>query len=1055
MYAELCCYSNFSFLRGASHPQELVQQAIALGYQALAITDECSVAGVVRAHVEAQKFSEENPQSDFKLLIGSRFTSEEGLQFIVLAPDRNAYGQLTTLITRARRRSEKGSYCLRISDLEPATDACLFIWLPDGDQCLLNADMALTVPALQQPLQTLHETCRRFIAITRSRLWIGLVNNLTAQDERLCQQRRQLARRLQLPLTACGNVHCHIPQRQPLQDILTAIRLNTTVHSAGFSLLTNRESCLQPLAELQQRFTTGELQQTLAIAERCTFSLTELKYEYPHELVPVGHTAASWLRKLVEDGIRKRWPRGENTKARNLIEKEMQIIHELRYEYYFLTVYDIVHFARSEKILCQGRGSAANSAVCYCLFITEVNPDAGTLLFERFISKERNEPPDIDVDFEHERREEVIQFIYSKYGRQRAALTATVISYRLKSAIRDVGKAMGFDQTLLDQLSKSIAWWDKQDHLNRQLQALGIDINNPHLQRFKYLVDILLGFPRHLSQHVGGFIISAGPLDQLVPIENASMADRTVVQWDKDDIEALGLMKIDVLALGMLTAIRKSFALIAQVRGVHHTMADLLQQHDPATYAMLQKADSVGVFQVESRAQMSMLPRLKPAQYYDLVIQVAIVRPGPIQGDMVHPYLQRRQMDPKDIQYESDALKPVLERTLGIPIFQEQVIALAMVAAGFTGGEADRLRRAMAAWKRKGGLEPYEEKLAAGMRERGYSDNFIQRIIAQIRGFGDYGFPESHAASFALLVYVSAWLKCHEPAAFCCGLLNAQPMGFYSPSQLVQDVRRHGIEVRPVDVQHSQWEHSLETDTLDHHPQQQPAIRLGFRLTQNLSETGAEILLQQRMKKPFSSLADFTRRCRLSKKDMDALAHANALQSLSAHRFQARWDMQGLQQESPLLQQEQQRETAVQLAPPSEAQNLLEDYRSTSLTLGRHPMALLRNHPALRNCKRHSDLATLRHKSFVRIAGIVTGRQRPGTASGVIFVTLEDETGNSNIVLWSDLVERQRAIVLHARLMVVKGIVERESNVIHIIAGQLEDKTWLLGELETQSRDFH
>jgi len=1029
-YAELHCFSNFSFLHGASRPEELVQQAVALNYSALAITDECSVAGVVRAHLEAKKLN-------LKLIIGSDFTSEEGLHFIVLAPDRRAYGQLTTLISRARRRSEKGEYCVRVADLQPATDACLFIWLPAVTQCV-------------QP----NAHCANFMNSTRSRLWIGLHNNLGAADENTCLARMQFAQRLGLPLVACGNVRIHHPARQPLQDVLTAVRLNTSIHSAGFHLHANREQYLRPLDELQLRFPAAALEQTQVIASRCTFSLDELKYEYPHELVPPGHSAQSWLRQLVEDGVRQRWPGGADARTRGLIEKEMEIIHELNYEYYFLTVFDIVQFARAQNILCQGRGSAANSAVCYCLFITEVNPATSTLLFERFISKERDEPPDIDVDFEHERREEVIQFIYRKYGRQRAALTATVISYRTKSAIRDVGKALGFDQALLDQLSQSLAWWDRKDQLPQRLRELGIDPASPRIRQFKWLVDQLLGFPRHLSQHVGGFIISAGPLDQLVPIENASMADRTVVQWDKDDIEALGLMKIDVLALGMLTAIRKSFTLLETVRGVRHTMADLLLQHDPKTYAMLQRGDSVGVFQVESRAQMAMLPRLKPEKFYDLVIQVAIVRPGPIQGDMVHPYLRRRQgLEPAS--YESEDIKNVLERTLGIPIFQEQVIALAMVAAGFSGGEADQLRRAMAAWKRKGGLEPYEHKLAVGMLERGYSPDFIQRIIAQIRGFGEYGFPESHAASFALLVYVSAWLKCHEPAAFCCGLLNAQPMGFYSASQLVQDVKRHNIDVRPVDVLHSDWDHTLETDALQNHPQRQPALRLGLRLVGNLSRTGADKILQKRAQKNFNSLADFTRRCRLQQKDMDALAHANALQSLSAHRFQARWDAQGLQQESPLLQQEQQRETLVELPAPTEAQNLLEDYHSTGLTLGRHPMALLRDHPALRGCKRYTDLPALGHKRFVRIAGIVTGRQRPGTATGVVFITLEDETGNSNIVVWSDLVERFRAEVLHARLLCVKGVVEREHNVIHVIAGHLQDMTELLGELDTQSRDFH
>ncbi len=1028
-YSELHCFSNFSFLKGASHPEELVQQAAVLGYSAIAITDECSVAGVVRAHVEAKKHN-------IKLIVGSDFQTQEQLHLVILAPTRRAYGQLCTLITRARRRSEKGEYQLRISDLSPLTNECLFIWFPSKQQS-----------------EQLDHASQSLIEATPQRLWIGLENQLQQQHQPLCELRLLLAQQLDVPVVACGNVHSHHPSRQPLQDILTAIRLNTHVHSAGFHLHANRECCLRPIAEIAHYFPLQAIEQTQVISQQCFFSLDELRYEYPKEVVPPGHSAQSYLRQLVESGAKQRWPQGEGDKVRQLIEKELTLIQELNYEYYFLTVYDIVHFARSQKILCQGRGSAANSAVCFCLFITEVDPAKSSLLFERFISKERNEPPDIDVDFEHERREEVIQFIYRKYGRQRAALTATVVSYRIKSCIRDVGKAMGFDQTLLDQLSKSIAWWDKQDQLPQRLKELGIDVQNPRIRQFKYLVDTLLRFPRHLSQHVGGFIISAGPLDQLVPIENATMADRTVVQWDKDDIEALGLMKVDVLALGMLSAIRKAFDLIHDVRGQRWSLASLPQE-DSDTYKMLQQGDSVGVFQVESRAQMAMLPRLKPACFYDLVIQVAIVRPGPIQGDMVHPFLRRRQ-GLEQVSYVSEEVKAVLQRTLGVPIFQEQVIELAMVAAGFSAGEADQLRRAMAAWKRKGQLIKYEEKLAKGLLSRGYTLDFAQRIISQIRGFGEYGFPESHAASFALLVYASAWLKCHEPAAFCCALLNSQPMGFYSPSQLVQDSKRHQVEVRAVCVQASHWDHSLEIDAMALHPQRQGAIRLGFRLVKNLSKQAAESLVQQRQQARFTSLADFMRRCQLNKRDLDALAHANALSCFSENRFQTRWQVQGLQQESPLIKQEQQRESAVTLPTPSEAENLNEDYQSLGLTLGKHPMGLLRNHPQLKGYKTHRDLYKLNHKRFVKIAGLVTGRQRPGTAIGVVFITLEDETGNSNIVVWRDLVERQRAAVVHSRMLKVKGVVERQGSVIHVIAGELEDCTHLLGELETQSRDFH
>jgi error-prone DNA polymerase len=1058
-YAELHCCSNFTFLRGASHPEELVRQAAALGYQALAITDECSLAGVVRAHVAAR-------QAGLQLLVGSEFHSEEGPRFLMLAPDRRAYGQLSCLITRARRRCTKGRYQLSVGDLHDTSEQCLFVWLPSLDSCrsLGSADREF----LNQMQQS----------VVSQRLWIGLQQNLNHGDDDLYRQRLALAERLDLPVVACGKVQMHVAARKPLLDIVTAIRLNTQVDSAGFALHGNREAHLRPYPQLCQHFCQQALDATVDIARRCDFSLDELRYEYPRELVPPGQDPATYLRSLVVYGASQRWPTGTPPTVLALLDKELRLIGELQYEYYFLTVYDVVQFARSQQILCQGRGSAANSAVCFCLFITEVDPAKSNLLFERFISKERNEPPDIDVDFEHERREEVIQFIYRKYGRQRAALAATVITYRLKSALRDVGRAMGMDQALLDQLGRVRHCWDDPQVLPGQLQTLGIDSNNPQIRRLKYLVDTLLGFPRHLSQHVGGFIVSAGPLDQLVPIENAAMAQRTVIQWDKDDIEALGLLKIDVLALGMLSAIRKAFTLIESLRGQRWSMATLPQE-DAETYAMLQRGDSVGVFQVESRAQMAMLPRLKPACFYDLVIEVAIVRPGPIQGNMVHPYLKRRQ-GLESVDYACDEVKAVLERTLGVPIFQEQVIQLAMVAAGFNAGEADQLRRAMASWKRKGELQRYQEKLMAGLLARGHAPEFASRLIEQINGFGEYGFPESHSASFALLVYVSAWLKCHEPAVFCCALLNSQPMGFYSPSQLVQDVRRHRIDVKPVDVMVSDWDHALESDgsqenvppspQVPHLPQ--PAIRLGLRLVKGLSRKAGERITACRRERAFLSLADVVQRAQLHNKDVDALAHANALVSLAGHRFQARWAAQGIDTVSPyntrpldtelplntvlpLFSQEHFQETPVVLPAPSQAQDLVEDYQSLKLTLGKHPLALLRSHPQLKGCKRHRELQQLGHKRFVRIAGMVTGRQRPGSAAGVVFITLEDETGNSNIVVFKDVVTRQRAIVVHARLLLVKGVVEREGEVIHVIAGQLEDLTPLLGELETYSRDFH
>jgi len=1065
-YAELHCLSNFSFLRGSSHPEELVQQAAKLGYRAIAITDECTLAGVVKAHVAAR-------QTGIQLIIGSEFYTREDLHVVMLAPHRPAYGQLSALISKARRRSNKGRYELAIKDMEHTVKDCLFIWFPSAEQCqqLLRSQKSSRQTGSQKttdrssPLTETQEQISNFIKHAKGRLWVGIENNLSGAEKNLIPLREQLARQLQIATVACGNVQMHLPKRKPLLDVLTAIRLNTTIHHTGFYLHPNRECYLRPLHNLQLCYRKEALQETINIVNRCRFSLEELRYEYPRELVPPRLTASQYLRQLVDQGAKIRWPRGTQKPVHALIQKELRLIAELNYEYYFLTVYDIVQFARNEQILCQGRGSAANSAVCFCLFITEVDPEKSNLLFERFISRERNEPPDIDVDFEHERREEVIQFIYRKYGRQRAALAATVITYRIKSAIRDVGKALGFDQTLIDQLSKSIAYWDKEKQLPPRLKELGISPNNPRIQHFKYLVDEILGFPRHLSQHVGGFIIASGQLDQLVPIENAAMAERTIVQWDKTDIETLGLLKIDVLALGMLSAIRKTFQLVEEMRGQQLTMSTLPRE-DPDTYRMLQAGDSIGVFQVESRAQIAMLPRLKPACFYDLVIEVAIVRPGPIQGNMVHPYLKRRQ-GRENVEYPDTEIKNVLQRTLGIPIFQEQVIQLAMVAAGFTAGEADHLRRAMASWRRKGELQQYQDKLTAGLLARGYSPEFANRIIEQINGFGEYGFPESHAASFALLVYVSAWLKRHEPAAFCCSLLNSQPMGFYSPSQLVQDIKRHGVEVLPVDICYSQWDHTLDTSNMAqqlaqpskqnprHSHRGQPAIRLGFRLIKGLSRQGAENIVSARNQSPFYSPDDLKNRAGLNRKDLDFLARANALHSLAGHRYQARWQVQGINPDSPLIHASHIQEPTVVLPAPGDGQNLMEDYNSTGLTLNKHPMALLRHHPMLKGCKTHQELKTLTHKRFVRIAGIVTGRQRPGSAAGVIFITLEDETGNSNILVWRTLVERQRAVVIRSSLLKVKGIIEREGAVVHIIAGELEDLSYLLGELETSSRDFH
>ncbi|HEX7061546.1 MAG TPA: DNA polymerase III subunit alpha, partial [Woeseiaceae bacterium] len=765
MYAELHCLSNFSFLRGASHPEELVARAHELGYSAIALTDECSVAGVVRAHLAAKEYG-------LKLLIGSEFALAEGPQVVLLAPDRAAYGDLSELITRGRWAAEKGAYRLTVEDLAQHSGRCLALWVPGKD-------------GLDAQLESLRD-------LFPDRLWIAFESLLDGRDRERLAALQALGARYGVPLVAAGNVQMHKRRRKRLHDVLTAIRLGTTVDAAGYALAPNGENCLRPRAMLARRYPPALLAETLRVAERCTFSLDELRYEYPDEIVPEGETPQSYLRKLTEQGMRARWPNGEPPKVRQLVERELALIAELKYEPYFLTVYDVVKFARGRNIYCQGRGSAANSAVCFCLGITEVDPDRIHTLFERFISRERNEPPDIDVDFEHERREEVIQYIYGKYGRERAALAATVITYRTRSAVRDVGKALGFSREQVDRLAKNFQWWDEsavpadkggsaaasraekpargQRVFDERLREAGFDPENPRLRLLVDLVRQLRGFPRHLSQHVGGFVIARDSLARLVPVENAAMPERTVIQWDKDDIEALGLLKVDCLGLGMLTVLHKAFDLIEKHRGRKLTPATVPAE-DPKVYEMISRADTIGVFQIESRAQMSMLPRLKPRCFYDLVIEIAIVRPGPIQGNMVHPYLRRRQgLEP--VSYPSDEVRGVLERTLGVPIFQEQVIKLAMVAAGFTAGEADGLRRAMAAWHRRGGLEPYEKRLIDGMRAKGYSEEYARQIYRQILGFGEYGFPESHSASFALLAYVSAWLKCYEPAVFLAALIN-------------------------------------------------------------------------------------------------------------------------------------------------------------------------------------------------------------------------------------------------------------------------------------------
>ncbi len=1057
-FAELHAISNYSFLRGASHPEELVEQAHALGYQAIAITDECSYAGLVKAHLAAK-------ECGIKLIVGAEFNIRVAIKsreviakVVLLSVDRATYGQLSAVITKLRRKAQKGEYDATLDDFRFGLKGCLALWVvPTAD------------------IETIILTGEQLKRVFRD-LWLALELFNDGQNLDKTANILTASMRLSLPIVATNDVHTHIPERQPLQDLLTAIRLRKSVHELGHDAFSNAERTLRDIDYLETLYPPEFLDESMVIADRCEFSMDELRYEYPTDLVPPHLTPSEYLRQLTYAGAQERWPNGIDDDARELVEKELALIAELKYEYYFLTVQDIVRFARSQDILCQGRGSAANSAVCYCLHVTEVDPARMHLLFERFVSAERNEPPDIDVDFEHERREEVIQYIYKRYGRERAALAATLICYRPRSAIRDVGKALGLSLDTVDLLAKSMAWWDKKEEIPERLRAAGLDPNSRVAEQFLYFVGEVLGFPRHLSQHVGGFVISRGQLAQLVPVENAAMADRTVIQWDKDDLEALGLLKVDVLALGMLTAIRKAFNAINDYKGAELSIQKIPAE-DPKTYEMLQQGDSVGVFQVESRAQMTMLPRLKPQHFYDLVIEVAIVRPGPIQGDMVHPYLRRRQgLEP--IHYPSEGVRGVLERTLGVPIFQEQVIELAMVAAGFSAGEADQLRRAMAAWKKRGGLEHFEQKLIDGMQERGHDEAFARRVFKQIQGFGEYGFPESHAASFALLVYVSSWLKCHEPAAFFCGLLNALPMGFYSPSQLVQDAKRHGIEVRDVDVVHSEWSHKLEVIEGEQ-ASSQPALRLGLRMVKGFKEEIAERLVVARGERIFVSAEDLAVRAAINDQGMKFLARAGALKSLSGHRHQAHWQVSGIERPMPLHKvlpsvaesradySFTETEDQIVLPSPTPHEDLISDYRYTGLTLGPHPMQLMRQDVEFSDFRAAADLETYRQGQMIRVAGLVTGRQRPGTATGVVFLTLEDETGNVNVVIWSTVLNQFRAIWLQGQLLKIKGIVEREGRVIHVVAGHVEDATAKLkrmsqpqvstdqNALPFKSRDFH
>ena len=1072
-YSELHCISNYSFLRGASHPHELVAQAHTLGYKAIALTDECSLAGIVKAHMAAESLG-------IKLIVGSEFVLSKDCKLIVIAPNRIAYSELSGFITLARRRATKGEYEANLEDLRFRLKHCLIIWHTQYQACDYEKSCELA--------ETLSQAFKK-------RLWIGFTYQLQGGEHLILNDWRNISLQYNIPMAALGSVLMHCKTRKNLLDTLTAIKQNTSLDKLGTQLTSNSESYLKPLEDISQNYPSDLLYQTNYIEEQCHFSLNELRYQYPKELVPENLTPIQHLKSLVSEGQKKRWPQGTPERIQSLIDKELELIQELHYEYYFLTVEDIVRFAQEQNILYQGRGSAANSVICYCLHITEISPDQINVLFERFISKERDEPPDIDVDFEHQRREEVFQYIYSKYSRERAALAAAVVTYRSRSAIRDVGKALGMEQKLIDHLAGSLAWWDRTKELLERIQEAGLKTSKDQMQNFFELVNEILGFPRHLSQHVGGFVITQHKVSDLVPLENASMPDRTVIQWDKTDLEAMGLLKIDVLALGMLSALHKALDYVHTYDRNIHDLASIPKE-DPETYQMLSQGDSLGVFQVESRAQMSMLPRLKPRCFYDLVIQIAIVRPGPIQGDMVHPYLRRRD-GLEEVHYQNDNVKSVLEPTLGVPIFQEQVIRLAMVAAGFSGGEADELRRAMCNWGKSSKLLTFENKFMEGMLDNGYSDNYAHRLFEQIKGFGGYGFPESHSASFALLCYFSSWLKCHHPAAFYCALLNSQPMGFYSPSQLVQDAKRHGIQVHPVDVNKSDYENTIEKNTtqaLNVHsshdtfnkPGYQWGIRLGFIRIKSLNTDKAKHITLARQERAFTSLQDFAARTQLSHAEIQQLASADAFYDLCGNRYQARWLASALVNTNPTKSHRHKiADNAIENSPiknnqadslpfnyhldldmpidsdtlttkaPNLEKEIISDTQATGLSLRPHPMLLFRQHAPFNRCKKQNELHTVSNGGFVQVAGLVTGRQRPGTAKGTIFLTLEDETGNINVIVWKATQQKYRHVLLQSKLLLIKGRLETQSSVTHIIAGKLIDYSDTLKDFDLKARNFH
>ena len=1060
-YAELAVTSNFSFLRGASHPQEMVATAAELKLAAIGIADRNSFAGVVRAYDEWKK------RKSIKLLVGARLVTIDGFEVLAYPTDRQAYGRLCRLLTQGNLKAKKGECHLTFEEILAASEGQMLIALPPLDSRLHG----------NERLSVFTERLSAMVHTAPGRTFLAGVHYHRGDEPRRLGFLAELGERLNAPLVAVNDVSYHVPQRRPLADVLTCIREKCTIAEAGLKLAVNAERHLKPAAEMARLFAgfPDAIARTVKIAEACRFSLGELTYEYPDEPVPEGKTAQQHLADLTWAGAQERYPPdqypdGIPADVAKRLQAELALIAKLDYARYFLTVHDVVAFARRQQkeILCQGRGSAANSAVCYCLGITSVDPDKSNLLFARFISENRGEPPDIDVDFEHERREEVIQYIYKRYGRDRAAICSTVVHYRSRRAIREVGKALGLTEDVTAALAKTV--WGYGDGLpNEHIRQAGLDPSNPAIRQAVELADELIGFPRHLSQHVGGFVLTRQPLDETVPIGNAAMDERTFIEWDKDDIDTLGLMKVDVLALGMLSCLRRGLDLIQQHYGKAYSLATL-PQDDGAVYEMLSRADSVGVFQVESRAQMSMLPRLKPRCFYDLVIEVAIVRPGPIQGDMVHPYLRRRDgidrehyPSPDPAHGPADELKDVLKRTLGVPLFQEQAMQIAITAAKFTPDEADGLRRAMATFRHTGNVHLFRDKFITGMTARGYDRDFAENCFGQIEGFGEYGFPESHAASFALLVYASAWIKCRYPDVFCAAILNSQPMGFYQPAQLVRDARQHGVEIRAVDVNFSDWDCTLEPGADGRH-----AVRLGFRLIHGLNEDELKKLIAARGN-GFSSIERLAAIAGISRFSIERLAEADAFRSLGHDRRAALWaarrlDVIGIRTArqnasatvegalpllAPHLSDELFPEETVALPAMPLCEHVVEDYVATGLSLKEHPVRFFRDRLTARGVMRNTELRGdgLRQDSMVTVAGLVLVRQRPGTAKGVIFMTLEDETDIANIIVWPKAFEKNRRVVMTARFLAVRGRLQRAGLVIHVVAESFIDLSAELSSL--------